>query len=344
VASGLNNSIRFRVRGSGPEREIVPDNQLAYALMGTTAGPKLLRQLEVAARSTDWAADKTRLKGYILPRDSQAVAAAEVLSELEPGGMPLAQPRISIPRSNADLSKGLAQIYAGSLDESTHAGAWNARGWITFMPDEARALLVSVGAYAPGPGEEGYRAAHLAVPMAAAPTHESQHSITPRADRYENERWMEEGIANVFSETPVLARQIRHDSGMSEQSWAGHLAHKPVIDLGWGPWTRPEIPQAEQAEQDHTTQQRYVDSVPILRGLLRMAGAPMNTRAGIDKARELLQGSNLDRVPGNLARSIVERNGLPESAYEPLRQRIIHAIEDPHSLQKIARDFHVKGP
>src|SRR4051812_18654629 len=68
VASGWNNSIIFRVAGSGADRRFEPDSIAAAALLKTDAGPKLVRELEVAARTTDWAAGKTRLKGYILPR------------------------------------------------------------------------------------------------------------------------------------------------------------------------------------------------------------------------------------------------------------------------------------
>lgn len=346
VAGGLNDSLRFRVRGSGDERTIVPDSKLAVDLMKTRAGGKLVQQLEVAASSADWT-DKSNLKGFVLPRDTQAVAAAEILSYLDPGGPPPAMAAIPIPPTQAGLKALMHDTYAESSWDSRSAGAWNQLGWITFMPDTARAMLTSVGAYHPDRlhrSEKALREASFAPYIAGTATHEVQHSITPRKGRYEDVRWMEEGIANIFSKTATFLRDEMQRMGVSAQSYAGHLAHPPEVDLGWGPWKRKELPAKEEKEVHRVQKMRYRDSQPILRGLLRMAGAPLNSNVGKDTARELLQGSELNRVAGNLAAAMIERNGADRSIYEPLRQRIIHSIEDPHSLTKIARDFGLAGP
>jgi hypothetical protein len=348
VAGGLNDAIRFRVRGSGTTRQIVPDNQLAFDLMKTTAGPKLIQQLEVASRSADWS-KKSNLTGFVFPKDSQAVAAAEILSVLEPGGPPLMQEKEPTPRTPETMKKMMHEYAVESEHASRSAGAWNVRGWITFMPDTARMMLTQAGAYHPNtrPAADARlrRAAKMADYIAGVTTHEVQHSITSRKGRYEDVRWMEEGIANIFSKTPTFLSDIKHDTGINAQSYAAHIGAKPVIDLGWGAWTRKPLPPAERKKTDEQQKQRYADSQPILRGLLRMAGAGLNSNAGKDKARALLQGSELNRVPGNLARAIIERNGIDFDAnYEQLRVAIRESIKDPHSLEKIAARFGVQGP
>jgi len=210
-------------------------------------------------------------------------------------------------------------------------------------------MLTSVGAYLPNTVDKTEiglrRAAQMAPYIGTVPVHESQHSITPRKGRYEDVRWMEEGIANIFSQTPVFLQRDMQKTGLSAQSYAGHLAHEPAPDLGWGPWKRGVLPAAQQGSVDKEQKQRYVSSQPILRGLLRMSGAGLNSQEGIDKARQLLQGSELDRVAGNLANAMIDRNAIDhDTNYEPLRQAVINSIKDPHSLEKIASDFGIKGP
>lgn len=349
VAGGLNDSIVIRVRGEGANRQFVADSKLAAELLATPAGDRLIQQLKVASSSSDWLPEKTHLMGFVLPADNQAVAAASVLSDLEPGGPPAASPKEPTPRTPATLKKFLQEEWRGTYDGSKSAGAWNERGWITFMPDTARGMLVAAGAYQPDRLHKTEKSLRLggkwAPYVVMTPTHEVQHSITSRKGRYETERWFEEGIANIFSKTPIFARREAERTGINPHTYSAQLSHKPDLDLGWGPWARPKMNVDQRKETDKVQKQRYADSQPILRGLLRMAGAPLNTNAGVDKARQLLQSTELNRVPGNLANAIIERNGLDHDVvYEKLRQRIIHAVEDPKSLEKIAKEFGVSGP
>lgn len=348
VAGGLNDALRFRVRGTGASRQIVPDNLLAMRIMDTVAGARLVQQLEVASRTADWS-KKSNLTGFVLPKDTQAVAAAYLLGLAEPGGPPLRQAPEGLPTEPAAIRKTMGEVYASSEHGSRSAGAWNLRGWITFMPDTTRMMLTQAGAYQPSkdtPSDLRLRRAKSSSDyLAGVTTHEVQHSITSRKGRYEDVRWMEEGIANIFSKTPTFAAQLERDTGINRHSYAAQIGSKAVFDLGWGPWQRKALPPAERAEKDKEQQQRYADSQPILRGLLRMAGAGLNSNAGKDKARQLLQGTELNRVPGNLARAIIERNGIDFDAnYEPLRIAIRDAVKDPASLQKIAKRFGVDGP
>ena len=68
-----------------------------------------------------------------------------------------------------------------------------------------------------------------------------QHSITPRgedSDRWTG-RWLEEGIANIFTKTKVFRTRNQQAAGLTQQAYAGALGREPEFDLGWGRWTRP---------------------------------------------------------------------------------------------------------
>ena len=136
VAGGLNDALRFRVRGTGASRQIVPDNQLAMQLMDTVAGARLVQQLEVASRSADWS-KKSNLTGFVLPRDTQAVAAAYLLGMTEPGGPPLKQDGEHLPTRPDALRKSMHEIYESSELSSRSAGATlvaTTPGWMSNAP------------------------------------------------------------------------------------------------------------------------------------------------------------------------------------------------------------------
>jgi hypothetical protein len=346
VVDGLNNQLRLRMVGDGlpSQREFVPDNDLTRQFMDTKAWPNLERQLRVAASGADSMADKTRLVGFVIPRDNQAALSAELLSQLEEG----------VPDSRAlaenleDTAKGGVALRA--LDRTMKpammfAGAWNEGGWITLMPDTARAVLVQAGAYRPRRSSEAdmREAGEWAPYIAGAVPHEVQHSVTwgtPRAGRPELS-WIEEGTADLFSQTWPVKEQHARAAGISEQSYAQRLGHPLVRLAGWGPFTR-KTTEAQDDAIESKQQTNYIDSQVTLKKLLRLAGVPsFQTVAGREQARELLQGKSLLYVPGVLADAIIKQNGLNPAVREHLRQRIISANDSADGVTQIAQDFGI---
>lgn len=348
LAGSLNDQIRFRVVGDGPmaERDIVPDSPLAHAVLESRAGEKLLRQLRTGVASTGDLHEVSNLQGFILPRDTDAVLAGTVLATID-STRPLGREirRLALEGRKDEVSALFREAREAKAKSLARAGAWNADGWITFVPDTARAMLVAAGAYDPHGSHERdlRRATGWSKYIVGNVSHEVQHSVSrPSPTAYQGAaRWIEEGTANVFSRTPVLHARARRDSGVNRHSYAAHLAHEPAIDLGWKPWKRPQLPPAEQERAKKEQARNYGDSHAVLLDLARLAGADFRSNAGIDRARDLLQRKSMRYTPGVLAKAIIERHDLDPSVYERLRTRIAGAVDVPGGVSTIAREFGI---
>ncbi len=350
LAGSLNDQIRFRVDRAGSDPTawpIVPDSPNAAALMQTAAGTELIRQLRTAVNSTGSLADKSKLKGFILTEDNESVTAAKVVSWLD-------DPSNVDGRQVARLgAKGLTKAAGDvmrvwgrdSADHVARAGAWHSRGWITFSPSTARAMLVSAGAYTPDAKVEPrlMNSAHYGVYAAYVPTHEVQHSITsPYPGAYQGDaRWMEEGTANVFSRTPTFLAKIHAASNVRPEAYAARLKETPSYDPGWKPYRRPQLPADEQQRHDRDTARNYGDSQVVLRDLVRLAGGDFRSTAGKQRAFELLQGKSMSLTPGVLAKAIIARHGLDAKIYDRLRERIANAVDRKGGAQALAAEFGI---
>lgn len=153
LAGSLNDQIRFRVQRTGQvaDWKIVPDSPTAAAITQSKAGPELLRQLTTAMKSTGTLEEVSNLKGFILAEDDESVLSGRVLSWLDDPTDPDGQQLKRLGELNRTKVAGrIMRQWGEGLDQSiARAGAWNAEGWITFMPDTSRAMLVNAGAYDP---------------------------------------------------------------------------------------------------------------------------------------------------------------------------------------------------
>ncbi len=346
LAGELNDQIRFRVEQVGPdvaEWRLRPDSPKAAAIADTRAGARLVRQLTAAMSSTGQFGDRSNLKGFILPDDLEGVIAARAIAFLEdpaePEGARLAQ--LGAAGDTRGASELLRSWREPMAARAARAGAWNGEGWITFLPHTARAMLVAAGAYDPHGSHEAYltQAAKRVKFLAGNGAHEVQHSITDRTPSA-TFTWMEEGIANVFSRTPVIQQQLARRAGLSTQSYAAMLGHRPSFHTGWAPYVRPGGAAASEAT-DAARERSYGRSQVVLRDLARMAGADFRSADGRALAFDLLQGQTLRFVPGRLADAIIERHGLDPSVRERLRDRIKGAVDLPGGARDIAREFGI---
>src|SRR5437868_2009648 len=84
-------------------------------------------------------------RAYMTPETAKALPDRV----LDAGGPPLMQEKEPTPRTPETMKKMMHEYAVESEHGSRSAGAWNVRGWITFMPDTARMMLTQAGAYHP---------------------------------------------------------------------------------------------------------------------------------------------------------------------------------------------------
>lgn len=353
LAGSLNDQVRFRVQhtgGTDPHNwQIVPDSPNAAALMQTKAGPELLKQLRTAVNSTGHLGDRSNLKGFILAEDVESVIAGRALSWLDDPADPDGRQVARLGELGRTKVAGRIMrrwgIESGIKDSIARAGAWNSEGWITFMPDTARAMLVNAGAYDPHRGREKslLRAASWTDYLSGNAPHEVQHSVSdPTPTAYVGDaRWMEEGTANVFSRTPVFHARNRRAANLRPEVYASRLAHEPSFDPGWKPFKRPVLSKKDQEKYDKETSRNYGDSQVVLRDLARLAGADFRSTAGQERAFDLLQGKSMRYTAGVLAKAIIEQHDLDPGVYRRLRERIANAVDIKGGVAAIAREFGI---
>ncbi|MCW2926931.1 MAG: hypothetical protein JWM86_899 [Thermoleophilia bacterium] len=349
LAGSLNDQVRFRVNRTGQVADwtISPDSPTAAALTQSRAGRGLLRQLETAMRSTGTLEEVSNLKGFILAEDNESVLAGRVLSWLDdptdPDGKQLK--RLGELNRTTVAGRVMRKWGEGLTTNIARAGAWNAEGWITFMPDTSRAMLVNAGAYDPNRHTEKalLRAKSWTDYLSGNGPHEVQHSVSdPSPTAYSGAaRWMEEGTANVFTRTPTFQKANAKAANLRPEVYAGHLAHDATFDTGWKPYKRPTLSKDAQKDYDKETSRNYGDSQVVLRDLVRLAGGDFRSNAGKALAFELLQRKSMRFTPGVLADAIIAKHDLNPSVRERLRDRIKHAVDLKGGASAIAREFGI---
>ena len=350
LAGSLNDQIRFRVQRTGATKDwqIVADSPTAAALMQSKAGPELLRQLRVATNSTGNLEQVSNLKGFILAEDNESVLSGRVLSWLDDPTDPDGKQLKRLGELNRTKVAGrIMRSWGDGLEANiARAGAWNSEGWITFMPDTARAMLINAGAYDPHGSHEKalLRAKSWTDYLSGNGPHEVQHSVSdPSPTAYRGPaRWMEEGTANVFTRTPTFQKKNATAANLRPEVYASRLAHEPSFDTGWTKWKRPELPAEKQKDYDKETARNYGDSQVVLRDLVRLAGGDFRSNAGKALAFELLQARSMRFTPGVLAKAIIEHNDLDPKVYDRLRERIKVAVDIKGGASAIAKEFGIR--
>ena len=349
LAGSLNDQIRFRVQRDGQvaDWKIVPDSPTAAALVQSKAGPELLRQLSTAVRSTGTLEEVSNLKGFILAEDDESVLSGRVLSWLDDPADPDGRQLERLGELNRTKVAGrIMRKWGEGLDQNiARAGAWNSRGWITFMPDTSRAMLVNSGAYDPHRSREKslLGAKSWTDYLSGNGPHEVQHSVSgPSPTAYQGTaKWMEEGTANVFSRTPTFQSRNRIAANLKPEVYAARLSHEPSFETGWDVYKRPQLPKEKQKDYDKETARNYGDSQVVLRELVRLAGGDFRSNAGKALAFELLQRRSMRFTPGVLAKAIIEHNDLDAKVYDRLRERIKGAVDIKGGAAAIAKEFGI---
>jgi hypothetical protein len=350
LAGSLNDQVRFRVHRIGEVANwtLEADSPTAAALVASRAGAGLLKQLTTAMRSTGKLEQVANLKGFILAEDNESVLAGRVLSWLDDPTDPDGRQLRRLGELNRTKVAGrIMRTWGKGLEANiARAGAWNAEGWITFMPDTSRAMLTNAGAYSPDTRtEKGLRrAASWTDYLSGNVPHEVQHSVSdPSPTAYQGlAKWMEEGTANVFSRTPTYQRANARAADLEPHHYAGMLAHDASFETGWSAWKRPALPKDKQSDYDKEVSRNYGKSQEVLRDLVHLAGGDFRSTAGKQLAFELLQRKSMRFTPGVLADAIIERHGLDPKVRERLRTRIKGAVDIQGGVAALAREFGIR--
>lgn len=350
MAGALNDSVRYRVTGDGPmdQRSITPDSPLAHQLGQSEAGAKLVQQLRTANGTIKGLEKVENLKGFMLPRDVDAVVAGTTLGGAETGDRASQSLLRAMQRSTAGSSKALRGTVRETRDMVNQmyregVAAWNQDGWILFRPDVARAMLTSADAYRPAKNEK-IRSAKLGAEFInQIPAHEVQHSASKVSNQLYGTpgKWMEEAVAQVLSDSPGILNRIARKNGIDEKAYAGKLAHPAAVDLGWKPWAAQKRSAAEQAQVLEAVGRDYDRSQDVMRDLLKLGGFSMGSNAGLEQVKHFLQDKPAQDLPGRIAQAIARQHDIPPSRVAELKRRIPTIVDNEHGIADLRADFGI---
>jgi hypothetical protein len=331
--------VRYRFEGSGPasERTLVPDSPRAHLLAASPAGPRMERALRRIASQVDVHEGKALLHSVVMAPDVDAVAGTWMSAAVGyDHATPLDDARF------ADLSSLARDYRAVTATMDGKNGAFDADGHIVLMPEYGRSLLASVGAYDPTSTEvAGRNPKRLHAFMPRLMRHELEHSATS-ATSYGRDPGLdgwEEGVAEALSKALPSTAAARHDLPPTTQYGRGD-SRSMETTAGWRPYRLHPASKDDTAKRSNATYGRrhraVVDS-------LELAGINVHTRAGYDRARELLQEQSIARVPGRIADAVIAEHDLDPAVRERLRLRLREVTEsterDP--VGAIAREFGI---
>lgn len=352
LAGILNDTVRFRVEGDGKmtERRLVADSAAAQAILDSSAGPKLIKQLDAAKNSLRGLEDRQNLRVFVLPKDVDGVVAASLLDRAEQGERPVKQlfQALNDETMRKDpMFRQIAQAQRAQVNGQYRAGvaAWNQGGGIIFRPDVARAMLTAAGAFKPG------KDANIVVKSATegaemvnhVPTHEAQHSATPVSDAFYSTKakWLEEAVAETLSSTHQVLERTATKTGVNRFTYAGHMAHEPAVDLGWKDWKPQKRSQAEQEKNKQEVGRNYERSQDTLRTLLGFTGYGFDSAKELARTKRFLQAAPVESLTDRLAAKLVKAWDIDPKRQAELSKRIGSVIDDKGGMPKLQLDFGI---
>ena len=316
VRSADAASLRFAFLGDGPAstRVVAPLTARAQQLLQSPAGPAFTRALQRFASPADALEGRDNLRTVNLVPDVDALAAARLRPKLEQLAM---QGPVTDSATIDRVHDAMRSWRADSKEQIGTHDAFNVNGDVFVSPDAGRALLASVGAYVPsatersGPGIDWQKfLPHLL-------RHEVEHSVTPPKSIVRPAiAGLEEGIAETLSTARPAATASRFDLPSRPLT---PVADALAATAGWRAVPRKPAAVSEAAQASNAV---YAKRQDLVGQLLEVAGVDRHTRDGYATARQLLQGTPIERVPGHLADTIIARHDLDPKVREPLRLRI----------------------
>lgn len=273
--------VAFEGTGRMSERNLVPMTPAATDLLNGPHRDAAQQFFRGVLGQLDGLEGVTKLDGMSLSTDHNAFATNLMMSNIDNGFF-----RDTISTGQVKEFLGDFQMAA---DQVTGMRAQNS-GWLDVGP-RVSGQVMDLIKYGPRAGREAMDEAGLVL------THEIQHSITPIKPNVDQKLlWLEEGSAEALAWWPGATKNLLNDAGVPTA---------PGYEIS--PHTAPRNIQASPKYRNYHT--------AVLK-LLDLAGAPMFDAAGnisqdgTQKARQILQGENLEQVPKNLAHAIGNNQGM----------------------------------
>ena len=327
-------SIRYRFVGDGPlsQRDLVAETPRAQLLATSPAGPRLDRALRRFASQADAQSGLSTLQTVTLAPDVDAVSAASLRTYL--ADQPSLQNANAVSRRyiSSKVRQGVEQLNGIN-------GAFTQAGNVILMPDEARGLLASVGAYDPSAQETSGRSP--AVMRDFLPhllRHEIEHTVSQAGVRGSSS--LEEGLAEALSTSPLAKRAGNYDLPAAAHRYGRTDQVSAAATAGWEPYPMEDKPTASKGKSSNA---EYDRRHGLTTQLIKLAGINMQTTAGYADARDLLQGQSVLFVPGRIADKLIDVHQLDPSIRERLRMRVrdVTSTKAADPIGDLRRDFGI---
>lgn len=310
VGGILHDEVQIAFRGDGPmsSRELVPLTRGAHELLYGPHRASSQTALRGMLATLDGQEGAANLRGMSLATDQAAFATNLLMSNVEAG---------FFPDSVAAADEAGFERSMLALVPSVKVAKAQNTGWIDLGPRVSGKLRDVIER---GPAAGSAAASEVALTF----LHELQHSVSPHDPNTVEDRhvWLEEGIAETLAWWPGQAAALRERMGVPARPGE-------AID----PWTAPP---------DSVASTEYRNNHRTVQHLVGLAGIePIRDDGTIDenafsRAKQLLQGDVVDRVPRALARAISSHHELDRKNVDTIAELIVDTAGDPTAVDALA--------
>jgi hypothetical protein len=317
VGGILQDEVQVAFRGDGPmsSRELVPLTRGAHELLYGPTRDAARTALRGVLATLDGQEGAANLRGMSLSSDQASFATNLLMSNTEAGFFP-----DSVAAGDA---AGFERSMVALIPSVKVAKAQNT-GWIDLGPRVSAQLRDVI--------ERGSAAGSAAASEVALTfLHELQHSVSPHDPNTVDAKhvWLEEGIAETLAWWPGQAAALRARMGVPPREGE-------VID----PWTAPPD---SVASTEYRSNHRAVQRLVGLAGVEPVRDDGTIDPAALARARELLQGDVVDRVPRALARAIVGEHRLRDVDTDTLAGLIVDTAGQPPAVEALAQSLGISS-
>lgn len=310
IAGVLDEEVQIGFRGSGrmSERELVPLTPAAHELLYGASRDGARQALRGVLATLDGQEGVANLRGMSMSSDDASFATNLLMSNVEAGFIDDAASRGDAAAFEQSMIRLIPSVQVAKAQNT---------GWLDLGPRVSGKLREVVEQ---GERVEGAAADEVALTM----LHELQHSVTPPNPNTIDDRhvWLEEGIAETLAWWPGQATALRERMGAPAR-------RGEVVD----PFTAPPGSVAsDEYRERHRSVQR----------LLGLAGIePVREDGTIDdaahaRARELLQGGEIEGVARDLSRAITRNLRLDPEDEPALRDLILDTRGSAEAVSALA--------
>ncbi len=317
VGGILQDEVQIAFRGTGPmsSRELVPLTRGAHELLYGHDRANARTALRGVLATLDGYEGAANLRGMSLSSDQASFATNLLMSNVEAG---------FFPDSVATNDEAGFERSMVSLIPSVKVAKAQNTGWIDLGPRVSEKLRDVI---ARGPEAGSAPASEVALTF----LHELQHSVSPHDPNTVQERhvWLEEGIAETLAWWPGQAAALRARMGVPAR--AGE-----AID----PWS---VPPDSVASTEYRNNHRTVQHLVGLAGIEPIREDGTFDEAAFARAKQLLQGDVVDRVPRALARAITKHHDLDRTNVDTLAELIVDTAGDPSAVDALAAAVGIRS-